>query len=154
MTVHDSTNTTDWKTPVIVSSVLICLMAVTIFLTLYGMYRRRHPWLVKVLVTIQARFIDDSKALMLFGKLKETFRRIMSASRGEIIPAYALKKLFDLQVIALMTPTCRTRAVTTRTGSLLSTNCFRFWRRKATASASINATLSQEQVRFLLQVII
>ena len=61
--VHESTNTTDWETPVIVSSVLICLIAVTIFLTLYAMYRRRHPWLVKVLVTIQARFIDDSKAI-------------------------------------------------------------------------------------------
>ena len=78
----------------------------------------------------------------------------MPASLDEIISAHALKKLFDLQVIAHMTPTCRTRAATTRTGSLLSTNCFRFWRRRATASASINVTLSQEQVYpwFMLQI--
>ena len=51
----------EWEIPLIVSTVLIVLIAVSLFSTLYVMYRKRHPWLVKYIIQYHARNIDDCK---------------------------------------------------------------------------------------------
>ena len=62
LAVHESTTTTPhWQTPVIVTSALLFVIVVAVCATLYGLYRRRHPWLVKITMAFQVRAIDKSE---------------------------------------------------------------------------------------------
>ena len=77
LAVHESTTTTPhWQTPVIVTSALLFVIVVAVCATLYGLYRRRHPWLVKITMALQVRAIDKSKCVaesLLLQELQRNF---------------------------------------------------------------------------------